>query len=687
MKTINKLIAVSLAIALLFANVPVTLAMPPLPSSFYGTAKIDGANVLAGTVVSAWINGIRYAYTTVILYDGETVYSLDVAGDDPSTPGIVEGGVSGNSIVFHIGELAAGQTGTWASGSNVNRNLTATSPNHLPTISDIADQSTPEDTAIGPLAFTVGDLETPASALTLSAASSNTSLIPVSSIVFGGSGANRSVTITPAANQHGQATITITVGDAAGGTAYDSFILTVTPVNDAPVAVNDSYTTNEDAVLSIAAPGVLSNDTDVDGNSLTAALMSGASHGTLTLNANGSFVYTPTVNYNGSDSFTYRANDGAANSNVATVNLTVNSVNDAPVAVNDSYSTNEDVAVTIAAPGVLSNDTDVEGNPLTAVVNSGPTHGTLTLNVNGSFVYTPTANYTGSDSFTYRANDGTANSNTATVSLTIHAVNDAPVAMNDSYVTTEDAVLTIATPGVIANDTDVDGDPLTAALAGGVSHGTLTLNANGSFVYTPTANYNGSDSFTYRANDGTANSNTATVSLTINHVNHAPVAANDSYNTNEDTVLSIASPGVLSNDTDADGNPLTATLVSGVSHGTLTLNANGSFVYTPTANYNGSDSFTYRANDGTANSNVATVTILINSINDAPNAVNDAATTAEDTPVTVNVLLNDTDLDNDSLSVTSVGVAGHGLVTTNGTTVTYTPTINYTGLDKLQLHH
>ena len=136
-------------------------------------------------------------------------------------------------------------------------------------------------------------------------------------------------------------------------------------------------------------------------------------------------------------------------------------------------------------------------------------------------------------------------------------------------------------PGVLADDSDVDGDPLTAVLVAGTTHGTLTLNRNGSFTYTPAANYNGPDSFTYRANDGTANWNTATFSITVNGTNNPPVAANDSYSTNEDTTLTVSAPGVLGNDTDVDGNPLTAVLAAGPSHGTLSLNANGSFTYTP----------------------------------------------------------------------------------------------------------
>src|SRR4029450_7734354 len=153
--------------------------------------------------------------------------------------------------------------------------------------------------------------------------------------------------------------------------------LAVGAANDAPVAVNDSYGTSEDTPVTVPAPGVLGNDTDQDGNPLTALVVTAPAHGTLALNADGSFTYTPNADCNGSDSFTYRASDGTTDSNVATVNLSVVAVNDAPVAANDSYSTNEDVALTISAPGVLGNDTDLDGNPLTALVVTAPAHGTL----------------------------------------------------------------------------------------------------------------------------------------------------------------------------------------------------------------------------------------------------------------------------------------------------------------------
>ncbi len=139
---------------------------------------------------------------------------------------------------------------------------------------------------------------------------------------------------------------------------------------------------------------------------------------------------------------------------MATVSLTITAVNDAPVAANDSYGTNEDTTLTVGAPGVLANDSDVDGDSLSSIVVTGPSHGSLTFNANGSFSYTPAANYYGLDSFTYKANDGSLDSNVATVSITVTNVNDAPVAVNDAYTVVEDS--SAHTVDVLANDTDVD---------------------------------------------------------------------------------------------------------------------------------------------------------------------------------------------------------------------------------------
>src|SRR5205085_538332 len=350
--------------------------------------------------------------------------------------------------------------------------------------------------------------------------------------------------------------------------------------------------------LSVTVPGVLANDTDLDGDALTAAVVGGVAHGTLTLNPNGSFTYTPASNYFGADSFTYRASDGAASSGIATVSLTITNVNRAPLTTYATYPLSEIGSLSVTVPGVLTNDTDLDGDALTAAVVATVAHGSLTFNPNGSFTYTPVSNYFGADSFTYRANDGVANSGIATVSLTITNLNRAPVATDESYTFAKNASLTVTSPGLFANDPDLDGDALTAAVVATAAHGSLTLNANGSFTYTPASNYFGADSFTYRANDGVANSGIATVSLTITNLNRAPVATDESYTFAKNASLTVTSPGLFANDPDLDGDALTAAVVATAAHGSLTLNANGSFTYTPASNYFGADSFTYRANDG-----------------------------------------------------------------------------------------
>jgi hypothetical protein len=191
-------------------------------------------------------------------------------------------------------------------------------------------------------------------------------------------------------------------------------------------------------------------------------------------------------------------------------------VNTPPVANNDNFSTAFQTPLTVAAPGVLGNDNDADGDTLTAVQQSNPANGTANLNANGSFTYTPDNGFSGTDSFTYQANDGTDNSNTATVNITVAAPGNAPpVANNDSYNTPFQTQLTITAPGILGNDTDADGDTLTAVLQNNVGNGTLNLAPNGGFTYAPNANFSGDDSFTYVATDGTDNSNTATVTITV----------------------------------------------------------------------------------------------------------------------------------------------------------------------------
>jgi VCBS repeat-containing protein len=223
-------------------------------------------------------------------------------------------------------------------------------------------------------------------------------------------------------------------------------------------------------------------------------------------------------------------------------------VNHAPVAVADSYSTEESTQLVVAAPGVLENDTDSDLDQLTAVLVADVTNGTLALSSTGSFTYDPAAGWSGDDTFTYKANDGTEDSNTVTVTITVSAVNDPPTAKADSYSTPKGVELVVAAPGVLENDTDPEGDTLSAVLATDVSHGTLALAADGSFTYAPDAGYSGQDSFTYKANDGTSGSGTVTVTIAI-------ITDTDSDGMDDD--WEMANFGDLSHDgtadTDSDG--------------------------------------------------------------------------------------------------------------------------------------
>ena len=495
-------------------------------------------------------------------------------------------------------------------------------------------------------------------------------------------GGGQTVTYTPDPGFSGEDTFAYTVTDANGATAQATVRVTVAAApNGPPTAQPDAYQTAAGTTLTVPAPGVLANDTDPNGDPITAVLATTVSNGTLVLQPNGSFGYAPAEGFSGTDSFTYRASDGTATSAPATVTITVSAApNAAPVAQDDAQSVDAGGAVTV---DVLANDSDPDGDPLTVTAVSTPSKGTAQVTAGGAAVrYTANAGTSGQDTFTYTVSDGTATA-TATVTITIRAVNRPPTAQNDAYTTPEDQARTVAAPGVLANDTDPDDDVLAAVLASDVSNGSLVLRANGSFTYTPDPGFNGTDQFTYRASDGAVSSAPATVTLTVTAVNDAPTAQPDVYATAEDEALAVAAPGVLANDTDPDGDALSAVLVSNVSNGTLDLRPDGSFTYTPTADFNGTDSFTYRASDGTASSAPATVTITVGGTNDPPQARDDAETTPEDVAVTVDVLANDTDPDGNALTVLSVTQPADGTaaVVEGGAAVRYTPDADANGED------
>jgi uncharacterized repeat protein (TIGR01451 family) len=526
-------------------------------------------------------------------------------------------------------------------------------------------------------------------------------------------------------------------------------------VNDAPQANStgtpDAYTVDEDTLLTVgsasATPpaGVLLNDSDPNGDSITMVLDATPSHvggtnGAFSWNSNGSFTYQSELNYNGTDSFTYHVTDGAMTSTPVAVSITVNPVNDAPVANDDPiaspptandpdpdlYTVDQGGSLSVTGTdGVLGNDTDADNEPptpanfgLTAVIDTPPTHillpGNFALGSDGSFVYTPDPAYVGFDTFTYHANDGTVDSNVATVTI---KVNGAPVASDDSYSTSEDTPLSVPAAGVLGNDSDPNSDPITAFVVAAPSHdvtpGGFVLSPDGSFTYTPEGDFDGTDTFTYRATDGRLNSNLATVTITINPVDDPPVANDDpgtspppnpnSYETDEDTPLNVpAAQGVKRNDTDVEDDPFTPQLVSGPSHdvtpGGFALNSDGSFTYTPETDYNGIDTFTYQDCEDAfpplvCSTAPATVTITINAVNDPPVANPDSYTVGQGgslTPAAPGVLGNDTDVEGDPLTAVWNSGPAHaapgGFNLSSDGSFTYTPEAAWHGIDSFTYH-
>jgi len=258
----------------------------------------------------------------------------------------------------------------------------------------------------------------------------------------------------------------------------------------------------------------------------------------------------------------------------------------------------------------------------------------------------------------------------------LDAVNDAPIANDDTDTTSED---TLVTTTVLSNDSDPDGDALEVTAVTDPANGSAVINGDSTVKYTPDANFNGADSYVYTISDGNGGTDTATVTITVGIVNDALVANDDTDTTPEDTAVTTA---VLDNDSDPDGDTLTVTTVTDPANGSAVINGDSTVKYTPDANFNGADSYVYTISDGNGGTDTATVTITVTCVNDPPVAVNDTDTTPEDMHVTVNVLANDYDVDLDSLTVTTVSNPLNGAAVINpNNTVTYTPDIGYNGPD------
>ncbi len=399
--------------------------------------------------------------------------------------------------------------------------------------------------------------------------------------------------------------------------------VTVNPVNDAPVAVDTTATTDEDTAVTVDVASLIS---DVDSTNLTVTASVDPLQGTVTVSGT-VITFTPAANFNGPASITYTVTDDAGTplSDTGTIAVTVNPVNDAPVAVDTTATTDEDTAVTVDVASLIS---DVDSTNLTVTASVDPLQGTVT--VSGTVItFTPAANFNGPASITYTVTDdaGTPLSDTGTIAVTVNPVNDAPVAVDTTATTDEDTAVTVDVASLIS---DVDSTNLTVTASVDPLQGTVTVSGT-VITFTPAANFNGPASITYTVTDdaGTPLSDTGTIAVTVNPVNDAPVAVDTTATTDEDTAVTVDVASLIS---DVDSTNLTVTASVDPLQGTVTVSGTV-ITFTPAANFNGPASITYTVTDdaGTPLSDTGTIAVTVNPVNDAPVAVDTTATTDEDT--------------------------------------------------------
>ena len=469
-------------------------------------------------------------------------------------------------------------------------------------------------------------------------------------------GSGPDVAFVPNQDFNGTDSFVVRVTDPDGLTDTALVTILVAAVNDQPEAIASSVVTNEDSPTSFS---LTANDVDGDALSYTAPVI-GPFHGALVCSG-ASCTYTPDADFNGSDLITFTVDDGNGGTDSASVSITVVSVNDSPVAANDAATFPEDTSHAFALSA-----TDVDGD-LLAYTTTSPSNGTL-IGIAPNVVYVPNPNYFGPDSFSFTVNDGHGGTASASIDMVVTPVNDAPVATGGTASTDEDVPVSFQLGG-----TDVDSAVLTYSVSSPPSAGMLVCDSSGACTYTPNPDDNGTYAVGYTVSDGSLESN-GVFTILVAPVNDAPVPANSSVATSEDTALSITLSA-----TDAENDELTYSIVSDPAHGTLTCSGN-SCVYTPAPNFNGLDSFVWSADDGHAGAVNATVSITVTPVNDAPVALDTSTNTDEEVPVTFNLLGQD--VDGDPITYTVDSAPSHGTLTvTPAGVATYTPEIDFNGVD------
>lgn len=529
--------------------------------------------------------------------------------------------------------------------------------NDPPAITSIAPRRTDPGKSTGPIRFAIEDPETPANQLSVSAQSSDPGLVPDANILLTGRDTVREVTIMPVAGRTGTAVITVTVKDTGGLSATTAFELKVTEASGAPKGEPQFVVTPEDVPVAVSLRA-----RDSDGQTVAFAIVDAPARGTLSGFAP-NLVYRPKANESGPDRFTFKVSNTAGESAAAPVEVLIIPVNDQPMARSQAHTVNEDSILEIELGA-----SDADKDPLTFEILSLPAKGKLS----GSpprLTYTPHANETGTDQFTFSATDGELASTTGTIRLTIDPVNDPPLASGMFVSTQEDTALSISLKG-----RDPDEDPLIFKIGTLPAKG-LLVGTPPDLVYIPNPNASGLDRFTYTVSDGKLSSELAVATVMVVAVNDPPLAESQFLSLAEDTSVDILLGG-----RDADNDPLSFVIVSAPLKGSLS-GSPPRLTYQSELNANGIDSFAFKVTDGTTDSPPATITLSVRPINDPPTAADQYVTMDEDS--SQGIVLTGRDVESGLLTFQIVDPPRNGVVAGVPPLLTYTPARDFNGEDRL----
>ncbi len=613
------------------------------------TVTLSTPSALTTTVSYATASGTATSGVDFTAKSGTLSFAPGVLTQTITVP-IIDDAIYENSENFTV-TLSAPTNATIANGTGVGTIVDDPMIDNRPPVANPDSATTPEDTAVN-IPVLTNDTDPDSDPLTVTIAT-----VPPAqgTVIINPDG---TLTFTPAPNFNGLATVNYMITDGNGGSSSTIVTVTVTPVNDAPVAVNDSARTPQDRPIAIE---ILANDSDPEGNPLTVttATVTGG-RGSVVINPDGTIEFTPAPGFTGPATVVYTISDGQGGTATATVDILVDGL---PIATDDFASTTPGTAVLIP---VLGNDIDPEGLPLTLVsATILPSQGTLTIS-GGQLLYTPAAGVVGTVVGRYTITDQAGNIASANVTITIAQTPPPapPVATSDSASTVQQTPVTIP---VLQNDSDPAGGALTVITASvPAAQGTVVINPDGTLTFTAAPGFEGTATINYTIQNPVGDTATAPAVVQVTGGNRPPIASPDS---------ATAASGVpkivrlLRNDTDPDGDPLSVVSASvPIAQGTVTVNPDGTVTFTSAPGFTGTAVIDYTITDGNGGNSSSTVSILVSAapVNAPPVAVNDTATTPVGQPIDVPVLDNDSDPDGDLLTVTSVTVpAGQGTATIN----------------------